>query len=483
MTHPVKPLGLLVCMPTRGAVSRETSECLQHHLDDYRHKLLTIAGRPVVEARNRLAKEVCEIDTTRLDFDPRYVLWTDDDAWWPAGHVDRAVEIMEQHSAVSMVSGVFCVRKAYESPRAITLNWNMFAPMAYERGKLVQLRLAGGHWFVIRRDVLGQLGDEPFNLLPMSKVFPKIPELAQHWNPGEDLSFASRVAAVGKIVTERSLKVGHVDVKTGLCYFPLEPARIANGLETPRYPTEPIKEPAYEHRSYFSEIKGSDTHGASTKPLGVLVALSTARGLTTQTQHCLEHNLDDLPNVMESSGDEDTLIATALNVDPESLSFEPKFVLTCTGETFWRPGIVRKAVTILEDNADVGLVYGLASAYMEPFSPSSGVSIERVGHVNPFDFAGTTDALKDAVNPYHHKIGELIPIRCWCFRWTLIRRDLLCRLKYRDGSLRMVAEINQSGLRAVTERTLTIGIVDLDSQAIHYPNAASAPLDKIKLAA
>ena len=83
-----KPLGILACMPTRGAVAIETMFRLREHLDDYPHRLANKIRKPVVEARNQLAKEVRELDANTLDFDPRYVLWVDDDAWWPAGHVD-----------------------------------------------------------------------------------------------------------------------------------------------------------------------------------------------------------------------------------------------------------------------------------------------------------------------------------------------------------------------------------------------------------
>ena len=41
--NPAEPklLGLIVCMPTRGAVAIETIFCLREHLDGYPNKLLT----------------------------------------------------------------------------------------------------------------------------------------------------------------------------------------------------------------------------------------------------------------------------------------------------------------------------------------------------------------------------------------------------------------------------------------------------------
>jgi hypothetical protein len=42
--------------------------------DGYSNKLLTAIRKPVVEARNQLAKEARDLDSNTLDFDPRYVL-------------------------------------------------------------------------------------------------------------------------------------------------------------------------------------------------------------------------------------------------------------------------------------------------------------------------------------------------------------------------------------------------------------------------
>jgi hypothetical protein len=113
-----KPLGLVIAMPTRGTVSVETMLCLREHLDGYPNKLTAIR-KPVVEARNQLAKEVRELDANSLDFDPRYILWADDDCWFPPGHVDKAVGILEANPDVSMVVGAYCGRIAYLPPLAI----------------------------------------------------------------------------------------------------------------------------------------------------------------------------------------------------------------------------------------------------------------------------------------------------------------------------------------------------------------------------
>ena len=57
MTVSDKPLGLIVCMPTRGTVAIETMLCLREHMDDYPNKLVTVFRKPVVEARNHREPE------------------------------------------------------------------------------------------------------------------------------------------------------------------------------------------------------------------------------------------------------------------------------------------------------------------------------------------------------------------------------------------------------------------------------------------
>jgi hypothetical protein len=252
-------------MPTRGAVSIETMLCLREHLDGYPNKLLTAFRKPVVEARNQLAKDARELDPTYLDFDPKYALWVDDDAWWPGGHVDRAVRILEDHPDVDMVSGLFCRREAYAPPVIYyqrtpgSAYCERLPLLSYNPGELIPLTIAGGHWLVIRRDLLTKVGPEPFNRLPWkdanfndSRLDDKTQDLIGQMP--EDLSFCERVIRAGcKIVTGRSLLVGHVEVATGICYFPNSPAMTANGLETP-LPHYGTGQDYGACRSYFSSL-------------------------------------------------------------------------------------------------------------------------------------------------------------------------------------------------------------------------------------
>jgi hypothetical protein len=259
-----KPIGIIVLMPTRGTPSRETELCLRHHLEDYPHRIITVSGKPVVEARNQLAKEARDLDLGELEFEPRYVLGTDDDAWWPRGHVDRAVTILEDNPEVAMVTGVFCCRGPYlenvaaKAVRFLCVEvYDIFKSMRHEPGELVEIDLCGGHWFVIRRDVLISLGDEPFSRLPNRVAFPNsstVSGLAP-----EDYSFCRRLRWAGhKIVIERTLRVGHVDVTNGLCYYPNLPPFRANGLGTPRYDPElaKVKTPPSGELRRYHDIPG-----------------------------------------------------------------------------------------------------------------------------------------------------------------------------------------------------------------------------------
>jgi hypothetical protein len=267
MNSDSKPLGLVVCMPTRGAVSIETMLCLREHLDGYPNELLTAFRMPVVEARNQLAKEARELNPTPLDFDPKYVLWVDDDAWWPSGHVDRAVSILEDHADVDMVSGLFCIREPFAPPAAVTTEhrqigpkqlWCPYFPLKYQPGELTPLIVAGSHCFIIRRAMLQTVGDAPFNRLTKNEAFPSDRTPQNPLQP-EDFSFCVRVNNVGgKIVIERSLLVGHVDVTSGLCYYPNSPALMANGLGAPYYAKDASKGYDSAVRSYHSDDKGEN---------------------------------------------------------------------------------------------------------------------------------------------------------------------------------------------------------------------------------
>ncbi|HEY1882379.1 MAG TPA: hypothetical protein VGG51_05000 [Candidatus Cybelea sp.] len=259
-----KPLGLIICMPTRGAISIETESCTREHLDGYPHRLLTVVGEPVVGARNQLAREARELDATALDFDPQYVLWVDDDAWWPVGRVDRAVKALEENEWVTMVAGVYSKREPYSDAVAVTMEtktdgaggklYGYYFPLKYAPGELTKLRFTGAHWFLVRRDFLNLMGDEPFKRRTAFRETLAGDKVADpNTLASEDISFCVRLReAGGTIVTECSLLIGHVDVTTGKVYFVNSPAQIANRAEAPIY-AKGYKQTPYDHRTYGEE--------------------------------------------------------------------------------------------------------------------------------------------------------------------------------------------------------------------------------------
>ncbi len=187
-----KPTGLVVLMPTRGAVSIETMPCLREHLDAFPSKLFTAFRKEVVTARNELAKAARDLDPERLDFEPKYCFLTDDDHWWPAGHISRCVDILEANPDVDMVAGIYSLRQVGVLPRLYTFDPTTpdeFTMLEYKNGELDQARVVGRAycpsdsadgklmtlafaepgWCVVRRDLFERLGPEPFNRIPFAE--------------------------------------------------------------------------------------------------------------------------------------------------------------------------------------------------------------------------------------------------------------------------------------------------------------------------
>jgi hypothetical protein len=112
-------------------------------------------------------------------------------------------------------------------PRAVA---RIYRPFSYHHGELTRLAFGEPGWCVVRRELFERLGPEPFNRIPFAEF--GMDSGREFLSEAE--SFCVRVNRVGgKIVTERSLLVGHVDIENGLCYMPYLPPRIANGLSVP----------------------------------------------------------------------------------------------------------------------------------------------------------------------------------------------------------------------------------------------------------
>ncbi len=86
---------------------------------------------------------------------------------------------------------------------------------------------------MMRRSLLERLGDATFNQLPITEPWQK-PLRDIPGRMAEDFSFCHRVRQIsGRIVTERSIITGHVEVADGLIYFPYRAPMLANGSGAP----------------------------------------------------------------------------------------------------------------------------------------------------------------------------------------------------------------------------------------------------------
>lgn len=275
-----KSLGLVVCMPTRGAVAIETMLCLRNRLDDYPHVLKVAFRKPVIEARNQLAKDARELDPATLLFEPKYVLCTDDDLWWPRGHISRCVGILEENADVDMVCGIYSLRATgimtchytfdpatldkftmipylkdgnLDTPNIID---RLYSPSNYEDGELAKLAFGEPGWAVMRRSLFDRVGNDPFDRIRFDEFPGYGPDFARTLLSDAE-SFCVRVNRCGgKIVTERSLLVGHVDVDNGLMYFPYVAPRVASGLSVPTQDAPLSLEGTTHH--YYADSLGED---------------------------------------------------------------------------------------------------------------------------------------------------------------------------------------------------------------------------------
>jgi hypothetical protein len=162
-----KPVGLVVLMPTRGAVSIETLICLRDNLDGYPSKLLTVFRKPVEEACNELHRQACELDPETLYFVPKYVMGIADDTYWAPGLVSRTIEILQQNPDIGVVSPLGSFRTPYAPPTCVPIHEkhrsgkdNKVGILKCELGELIPLRLFTGG--IMRREVLDVITDEPF---------------------------------------------------------------------------------------------------------------------------------------------------------------------------------------------------------------------------------------------------------------------------------------------------------------------------------
>jgi hypothetical protein len=212
---------VIVCMPSRGQVCYETMLALQHNLQDVHHWVATIGRKPVVEARNALARYALALpNQAQLPIAPRewFVLWADDDSWWPAGAVGNMVRVMKQNPDVDAIFGKFGSRTAFGPVIALreASDGSSFPKENVDcrYGDMVEIKRAGFHWVLMRLSLLERVGPDPFNIPPGIIM-------------SEDFAFCDRACAAGaKLVVATGCPVVHIEAKTGLAYLPGMPAML-----------------------------------------------------------------------------------------------------------------------------------------------------------------------------------------------------------------------------------------------------------------
>jgi hypothetical protein len=178
-----------------------------------------VARKFVVEARNELARRIVALDPEktmpRVSWSP-FVLWVDDDAWWPRGSVARAFEIMLSNPDISVLCGYFCKRDTFAPPVALSES-GVSPKLQASPAEPFKILLCGFHWVMMRREVLEVVGDDPFSLLEeaLYPVDSGIPFYA------EDFSFCRRVIEAGlQIYCATDIPIAHVEPIQGYVFYP-----------------------------------------------------------------------------------------------------------------------------------------------------------------------------------------------------------------------------------------------------------------------
>lgn len=243
---------VIVCTPTRGQPCFETLLALRHNMDGVKSVQTMAARKPVIEARNALALGALNVmENNPLQETPSewFVLWCDDDAWWPPSTIKTMLRFFAESSGCDALFGKFGGRMPYS---------NIFAyrdPKKYkdcfvregvncETGDIVEIAEAGFHFVMMRAALLEKVGPNPFTMPPGSDE-----------RITEDFAFCHRATAAGaRLAVATGMPVIHIDPKDGAAYAPGMPAMMMDGNSVAKLtlehitPTGAFKEP--EMRAY-----------------------------------------------------------------------------------------------------------------------------------------------------------------------------------------------------------------------------------------
>jgi hypothetical protein len=213
---------VLICLPTRGAITLETHLALTQNLDGFPSALLSVSRKPVDQARNQLARMALDVGSKPpCTGRETYVLWIDDDGWWPKCTLTRMVSVLRSRPEVDILAGYYTARvpfavgtvRPYGSDHQVALS-------ELDADKDGLCRIASGigfHFLIHRVSVLEKTGNDPFTV-------------PQDFAGAEDSAFCHRAreAGLATYVDFRS-PIAHVDAQTGLAFLPrCGPGKIQN---------------------------------------------------------------------------------------------------------------------------------------------------------------------------------------------------------------------------------------------------------------
>lgn len=218
---------VLVLMPTRGQICYETLNSIETNMG-CKYGVMRVARKPVVEARNALAKRALEVIASGehpFTFTPRetFILWLDDDVWLPPGLVPTMLGVMRDSrlQTLDAIFGWFCTRAPYQPPVAFRrFDDGQSIPrigVDCKMGDVVPVEVAGFHAVMMRSRLLERIGPDPFT---------PFPEYAE----SEDWAFCRRAKAIGAtLAVGTALPVAHVDPRDGTAYMVGSPPLMVDG--------------------------------------------------------------------------------------------------------------------------------------------------------------------------------------------------------------------------------------------------------------
>ncbi len=216
---------VLVLMPTRGQICVETQLAIENNMREVPHLLVRQARKPIVEARNTLARFALHLQKENpFAFTPRewFALWVDDDAWFPPGLPATMLQCMREpcYAGLDALFGQFGTRMPYAPVAA----WRRPRdPSSFPKvgidcrpGDVVEVAEAGFHLVLMRLSLLQKLGENPFDLYDPIE--------------SEDIAFCRRAKAVGaRFAVGMGFPVLHIDPRDGTAYQPGMPPMMMEG--------------------------------------------------------------------------------------------------------------------------------------------------------------------------------------------------------------------------------------------------------------